>query len=99
MRSGVGELKRPRHITCGVNVGVNGLQVFVGLDGAVRGNAQVFQAITLQPRHAAHRAQQLVKHDALFCASVSHHQHLFAIRHLAAQRFVPGEHLYAVGLE
>ena len=41
MRCRVGELIGPGHVAAGEDVGVDGLQVLVNLDYALRGNAQL----------------------------------------------------------
>jgi hypothetical protein len=99
VRRHVGELVRPGHVARSVDVGVDRLQVLVGLHRAIGRNAQVFQAIAGQARDAAYRAEQLVERDAFFGACVFHHQRLLAIDDFAAQRLVPGQHRHAVGFQ
>ena len=99
MRGRVGELVGPSHIAGGIDVGVERLQVFVGLDGAVRGHANVFQAIALQACHTAHGADQRVKHDLDLLTLCGDHQNFVLPPALAAQRLVPGKHPHAIGLQ
>ena len=103
MRRSVGELERPGHVTRCKDVGVNGLQILVGGDGAVGENAQIFQPVAGEARHAAHGAQQGIKLDADLLPLVLDDDGfditIDVSRFLAAQRLVTGEHLHAIGLQ
>lgn len=61
VRGGVGKLERPGDIPGGVNVGVIGLQEFIGLDRAPGRNAQFFQAKAFQVGGAANGNQNGVE--------------------------------------
>ena len=61
MRGRVRELIRPSNIPCGVNVGVNGLQISVGLYGALRRDAQGFKSVTIQACDPTDGANELIK--------------------------------------
>ena len=96
------ELVGPGHVTGGVDVGVNGLQVLVGLHRGRRGYAQRLQSVSADARAPADGANQLVKSYLGFQASAQVLQHqqppARALRvGLAAQRLPVVEHLHAVG--
>ena len=101
VRRSVGELVGPGHITHSINVGVQGLQIGIGVDGATGGDAQALQAVAIQPGHPAHGAQQLIKGQGGLLPLLSHHQGLDrCVRPtggLAAQSRVAGQHLHTVG--
>ena len=96
----MGELVGAGHIAHGIDVGVQGLQVGVGLDGAAGGYAKGLQAIAVEPGGPAHGAQQLVKGQGGLLALLTHHQGLDRrVRPgggLAAQGRVAGQHPHAV---
>ena len=97
----VGELERASDITGRVNVGEVGLQVVVDLHGATDRYAQFLQTKALQPCTAAHGAKQLVELDPFLNAAGFHHDESTLVGaltfSLAAQRFVFGQHLNAIG--
>ena len=96
------ELVGPGHVTGGVDVGVNGLQVLVGLHCGRNRYAQRLQSVSAGARAPADGANQQVKSYLGFQASAQVLQHqlppAWALRVcLAAQRTPVVEHLYAVG--
>jgi hypothetical protein len=99
VRGRVGELEGPGHVARRIDVGVDGLQILVGLHGAVHGNAEFLQAVARQARHPAHGADQCVEFDPLLGARVFDDDELLLALALAAQRLVAGQHLHAVGLQ
>ena len=97
MRGGVGELVRPRHIACGIDVRVQRFQIVVGGDRALHGDAQLFQTETFEARTAPYRADQRVEFDAARLAVMFHHDVFMFALFLAAHRLVIGQHFHAVG--
>ena len=76
----MGELVRPGHVASGVNVGINCLQIVVGVHRALHWNTELFQPVTVQPGNPAYGANQLIEHDALFNALVFDNQRFYAAR-------------------
>ena len=72
------------------------MQVLVGLDCALRGNAQCFQPIAGESCHPPHGANQLVKRNTPFDAQVLYNQYFFSPNALAPHRLVRGQHLHAI---
>ena len=96
VRRGVGELERARHVAAGVDVGIDRLQIFVGLDRALfrRADAELLQPIAGGVGHPPDCAQQHVEGDAHFPALVLGDQHLLAILDHEPRCSVAREHLY-----
>ena len=101
VRGGVGELVRPGDVAAGVDVGIDGLQEFVGLDGARLGrrDAQLFQPVARGVGDAPHGAQQFVELDAHVRALVLADQDLVAVLDAELLRLVIDQHVHALGDE
>ena len=85
------ELIRTGDVAAGVDIGIEGLQVFVGPDGARAGqvDAELFQAVARGVRNPPDRAQQLVEGNAdLFPAVLAREQLLAALAQNARRLMV-----------
>ena len=98
---GVGELERSGHVAGGVDVGVEGLQVFVGLHraGGRGGDAELLQSIALGIGHPADRDQHLIEGDAHVLAVMLGDQYLLAVLDFKLFGLVVDEDLDAFRLE
>ena len=99
VRRHMGELVGPGHVAGGVDIGVNRLQIVVGGHGALRRDAERFQAVAFKAGHAADGANQLVELDALFAALMLCHQRFHLARFFTAQRLVTRQHAHSIGLQ
>ena len=97
VRRRMGELIGSGNIACGKDVGIDGLQVFVGLDRALGWDAEFLQSIATEPGDATDSTYQDVELDRLFLPFVLHHQGLASTGMEAAQGLVSGEHPHPVG--
>ena len=98
----VGELERSGHVTHRIDVGVLGLKVGIGLDGASgrQRDPQFLQTIAGHARAAPYRAQQLVKGDGLlFLLAAAHDQVPLPLTDLNPYSLVAGENVHAIGAQ
>ena len=99
MGGGVGELVRPSDIAGGVDVGVAGLQEFVGIDGFTDRNAQLLQPVALEIGGAADGDQYLVEGNAHFQPGVFGDQDFLAVLDKKALGGVVDRNIHAVSDE
>src|SRR5258705_6503372 len=81
VRSGMRELIRAGDIAAGVDVGIEGLEEFVGFDGARRGqaDAQLLQTVARGIGNAPEGAQQRVERNPHLLSAVLAHEQLLAV--------------------
>ena len=99
VRSRMRELIGASHVAAGENIRINGFEVFVHFNHALRGDAERFKAETREIGDAADSAQNFIEGDAFIRAVVLDDEEFFAVLNHHLLGLVIDQHVDALSLK